>query len=138
MNHHPLIVFSGSSHPGLAAAICRHLEMEPGQSRIWRFPDGEKSIKLESDVRGRDCFIVQSTCHPVDENLVELLIFLDCLRRASAAALRRLFRISAMPVRTAKTKDVPITAKLAANLITTAGADRLFRWICTPINCRAF
>ncbi len=126
MNHHPLIVFSGSSHPGLAAAICRHLEMEPGQSRIWRFPDGEKSIKLESDVRGRDCFIVQSTCHPVDENLVELLIFLDCLRRASAARITAVVPYFGYARQDRKDEGrVPITAKLAANLITAAGADRL-------------
>jgi ribose-phosphate pyrophosphokinase len=126
MIHHPLIVFSGSSHPELTAAICRHLESEPGISRIWRFPDGEKILKLESDVRGRDCFIVQSTCYPVDENLVELLIFLDCLKRASAARVTAVVPYFGYARQDRKDEGrVPITAKLVANLITTAGADRL-------------
>jgi ribose-phosphate pyrophosphokinase len=126
MIHHPLIVFSGSSHPELAEAICRHLEMEPGTARIWRFPDGEKMLKLESDVRGRDCFIVQSTCNPVDENLVELLIFLDCLKRASAARVTAVVPYFGYARQDRKDEGrVPITAKLVANLITTAGADRL-------------
>lgn len=126
MIHHPLIVFSGSSHPDLAEAICRHLNLEPGLSRIWRFPDSEKILKLESDVRGKDCFIVQSTCNPVDENLVELLIFLDCLKRASAARVTAVVPYFGYARQDRKDEGrVPITAKLVANLITTAGADRL-------------
>ena len=77
-----LKIFSGTSNVALATAVCRYLEIPLGGVKIGRFPDGEKVIKLEDDVRGRDCFVVQSTCRPVDENLVELLIFLDCLRRA--------------------------------------------------------
>jgi ribose-phosphate pyrophosphokinase len=87
MLNHPIIVFSGGSNPGLAGAICRYLNQEVGKAEISRFPDGEKIIRLESDVRGRDVFLIQPTCAPVDENLVELLIFLDCIRRARAARI---------------------------------------------------
>jgi ribose-phosphate pyrophosphokinase len=126
MLNHPTIVFSGKSHPQLAEAICGYLDAQLGSARIWCFPDGEKIIKLESDVRGRDCFIVQSTCEPVDENLVELLIFLDCLRRASAARITAVVPYFGYARQDRKDEGrVPITAKLVANLITTAGADRL-------------
>jgi len=91
-----------------------------------RFPDGEKVIKLEDDVRGRDCFVLQSTCRPVDENLVELLIYLDCLRRASASRITAVIPYFGYARQDRKDEGrVPITAKLVANLITTAGADRV-------------
>lgn len=126
MINHPTIIFGGSSHPKLAEAICGYLKIPLGTARIWRFPDGEKIIKLESDVRGRDCYVIQSTCDPVDENLVELLIFLDCLRRASAARITAVVPYFGYARQDRKDEGrVPITAKLVANLITTAGADRL-------------
>jgi len=126
MINHPTIVFSGTSHPKLSEMICQYLKMQLGKARIWRFPDGEKIIKLESDVRGKDCFVVQSTCEPVDENLMELLIYLDCLRRASAARITAVVPYFGYARQDRKDEGrVPITAKLAANLITTAGANRL-------------
>lgn len=126
MINNPTIVFSGNSHPQLAEAICKYLKMKLGKARIGRFPDGEKIIKLESDVRGKDCYIVQSTCDPVDDNLVELLIFLDCLRRASAARITAVVPYFGYARQDRKDEGrVPITAKLVANLITTAGANRL-------------
>src|SRR4030042_5266586 len=79
-----LKIFSGSSNPSLASEVCKYLGLPLGGSKIDRFPDGEKVIRIEDDVRGRDWFVVQSTCKPVDEHLIELLIILDCLRRASA------------------------------------------------------
>src|SRR5438094_6563092 len=79
-----LKVFGGLSNPALVAEIAENLAIKPGKANVERFPDGEILIKLEDDVRGRDCFVVQSTCPPVNENLMELLIFMDCLRRASA------------------------------------------------------
>jgi ribose-phosphate pyrophosphokinase len=82
-----LKIFSGSSNPKLASDVCNYLGIPLGGAHIERFPDGEKSVRVEDDVRGRDCFVVQSTCDPVDEHLVELLIFLDCLRRASASRI---------------------------------------------------
>jgi len=126
MKDHPVAIFSGSGNPQLTEAICKYLGQEQGTARIWRFPDGEKCIRLESDVRGRDCFIVQPTCAPVDENLVELLIFLDGLRRASAARVTAVIPYFGYARQDRKDAGrVPITAKMVANLITAAGADRV-------------
>ena len=119
-------VFGGTSHPELTESICSYLGIQPGAVRIEAFPDGEKLIKLEEDVRGKDCFVIQSTCAPVDENLVELLIFLDCLRRASAAKITAVIPYFGYARQDRKDEGrVPITAKMVANLITTAGADRV-------------
>lgn len=119
-------VFSGNANPALANSICRYLGIPLGGGKIEKFPDGEKLIKLEDDVRGRDCFIVQSTCAPVDENLVELLIFIDCLRRASVRRVTAVIPYFGYARQDRKDEGrVPITAKLVANLITTAGADRV-------------
>jgi ribose-phosphate pyrophosphokinase len=121
-----LKIFSGSSNAALAGAVCKYLGIGLGGAKIDRFPDGEKVIKLEDDVRGRDCFVVQSTCEPVDEHLVELLIYLDCLRRASAERITAVIPYFGYARQDRKDEGrVPITAKLVANLITTAGADRV-------------
>jgi len=121
-----LKIFSGSSNPGLARAVCKYLDIPLGGVKIERFPDGEKYIKLEDDVRGRDCFVVQSTSNPVDEHLMELLIYLDCLRRASAKRITAVVPYFGYARQDRKDEGrVPITAKLVANLITTAGADRV-------------
>lgn len=119
-------IFPGSGSMALAGAMCKYLEIPMGGAKIERFPDGEKFIKLEDDVRGRDCFIVQSTCAPVDENLVELLIYLDCLRRASAKRITAVVPYFGYARQDRKDEGrVPITAKLVANLITAAGASRV-------------
>lgn len=119
-------IFSGSSNPQLTEKICRYLDVPVGEAKIERFPDGEKMIKCEDDVRGKDCFIVQSSCEPVDANLVELLIFLDCLKRASASRITAVIPYFGYARQDRKDEGrVPITAKLVANLITTAGADRV-------------
>ena len=121
-----LKIFSGSSNPALAAAVCKYLNIPLGGAQIDVFPDGEKVIRVEDDVRGRDCFVVQSTCRPVDEHLVELLIYLDCLRRASAKRVTAVIPYFGYARQDRKAEGrVPITAKLVANLITTAGADRV-------------
>lgn len=121
-----LRVFSGSSNPALTEAVCKYLGITLGSARIDRFPDGEKSIRVEDDVRGRDCFVVQSTCRPVDEHLVELLIFLDCLRRASASRVTAVIPYFGYARQDRKDEGrVPITAKLTANIITCAGANRV-------------
>jgi ribose-phosphate pyrophosphokinase len=121
-----LKIFSGSSNPGLASDVCKYLEIPVGGAKIERFPDGEKAIRVEDDVRGRDCFVVQSTCNPVDELLVELLIFLDCLRRASASRVTAVIPYFGYARQDRKDEGrVPITAKLVANMITTAGASRV-------------
>ena len=119
-------IFSGSSNAALAGAVCKYLGISLGSAKINRFPDGEKVIRVEDDVRGRDCFIVQSTCKPVDEHLIELLIYLDCLRRASASRITAVIPYFGYARQDRKDEGrVPITAKLVANLITTAGADRV-------------
>jgi ribose-phosphate pyrophosphokinase len=119
-------IFSGTSNPELTARICKYLEVPIGGAKIERFPDGEKIIKCEDDVRGRDCFIIQSGCEPVDANLVELLIFLDCLKRASADRVTAVIPYFGYARQDRKDEGrVPVTAKLVANLITTAGADRV-------------
>ncbi|MBN2595102.1 MAG: ribose-phosphate pyrophosphokinase [Sedimentisphaerales bacterium] len=121
-----LKIFSGSSNPALASDVCKYLEIPLGGAEIERFPDGEKTIRVEDDVRGRDCFVVQSTCDPVDEHLVELLIFLDCLRRASASRITAVIPYFGYARQDRKDEGrVPITAKLVANMITTAGANRV-------------
>ena len=121
-----LKIFSGSSNPALAGDVCKYLGIPLGGSKIDRFPDGEKVIRVEDDVRGRDCFVLQSTCEPVDEHLVELLIYLDCLRRASASRITAVIPYFGYARQDRKDEGrVPITAKLVANMITTAGADRV-------------
>lgn len=126
MNQHPTTIFSGSGNPQLAESISRYLGLDMGIAKIWRFPDGEKCIRVESDVRGHDCFVVQPTCDPVDENLVELLIYLDCLTRASAARVTAVVPYFGYARQDRKDAGrVPITAKLVANLIAAAGANRV-------------
>jgi ribose-phosphate pyrophosphokinase len=125
LNDH-IKVFSGCSNEPLAKAVCNYLEVPLGGARIDRFPDGEKIIRVEDDVRGRDCFVLQSTCRPVDENLVELLIYLDCLKRASASRVTAVIPYFGYARQDRKDEGrVPITAKLVANVITAAGADRI-------------
>ncbi|MBL7215239.1 MAG: ribose-phosphate pyrophosphokinase [Phycisphaerae bacterium] len=124
--NNPKIVLSGTSNQPLAESVCRYLNMKLGNAEISCFPDGEKLIRLESDVRGCDVFVIQSTCAPVDQNLVELLIFLDCLRRASATRVTAVVPYFGYARQDRKDAGrVPITAKLMANLITSAGANRV-------------
>ncbi|NIP23421.1 MAG: ribose-phosphate diphosphokinase [Phycisphaerae bacterium] len=121
-----LKLFSGSGNAELTRAVCKYLEIPLGGADIERFADGEKVIRIEDDVRGRDCFVLQSTCRPVDEHLVELLIYLDCLRRASAKRITAVVPYFGYARQDRKDEGrVPITAKLVANLITAAGADRV-------------
>ncbi len=121
-----LQVFGGTSNPPLVQEIAGTLGIRAGVAKVERFPDGETLIKLEDDVRGRDCFVVQSTCPPVNENLMELLIFIDSLRRASAQRITAVIPYFGYARQDRKAEGrTPITAKLVANLITQAGADRV-------------
>lgn len=121
-----LKVFGGSGNTPLAEAICGAIGISLGRAFSERFPDGETLIKLEDDVRGRDCFVVQSTCPPVNENLMELLIFIDCLRRASARRITAVIPYFGYARQDRKAEGrTPITAKLVANLISQAGAHRV-------------
>jgi ribose-phosphate pyrophosphokinase len=121
-----LKIFSGRSNPDLACEVCNYLGLPLGGSKIDIFPDGEKVIRIEDDVRGRDCFVIESTCNPVDINMMELLIYLDCLKRASAQRITAVIPYFGYARQDRKDEGrVPITAKLVANLITTAGASRV-------------
>ncbi len=121
-----LKVFAGRNSKDLAIGICRHLDLPLGAARTEAFPDGELIVKLDEDVRGRDCFVVLSTGSPVNDNLMELLVFIDCLRRASAKRITVVTPYFGYARQDRKDEGrVPITAKLVANLITKAGADRL-------------
>ena len=121
-----LKIFSGRSNPALGDAICNYLNTRPGRVHAETFPDGELFVKLNDDVRGRDVFVVQSTCRPVNDNLVELLVFMDCLRRASARRITAVLPYFGYARQDRKDEGrVPITAKLVSNLIREAGADRV-------------
>ena len=121
-----LKVFSGRANPALSQKIIDYLGIPLGDVNIFPFPDGELLVKVEEDIRGRDVFIVQPTCYPVGETLMELLIFIDCARRASAERITTVVPYFGYARQDRKDEGrVPITAKLVANLIATAGADRV-------------
>lgn len=121
-----LKIFAGRAGRALAEAMCRHLDLPVADGYTEAFPDGELIVKVDEDVRGRDCFVVQSTCNPVNDNLMELLIYIDCLRRASAKRITAVIPYFGYARQDRKDVGrVPITAKLVANLITAAGADRV-------------
>jgi len=121
-----LKVFSGRANPGLVAGICQHLGIEPGLATTGDFPDGEIMLKIDEDVRGRDIFIVQSTSPPVNDHLMELLVFIDCVRRSSARRVTAVVPYFGYARQDRKDESrVPISAKMVANLITSAGANRV-------------
>lgn len=121
-----LKIFCGRASRSLSERICRYLDLPLGQGHTDMFPDGEILVKIEEDVRGRDCFIVQSTYHPVNAHLMELLIYIDCLKRASANRITAVIPYYGYARQDRKDEGrTPITAKLVANLITAAGADRV-------------
>ena len=121
-----LKIFAGSTGRVLAQSMCDHLELPIGQAQTVVFPDGELVVKLDEDVRGRDCYIVQSCSDPVNQTIMELLVFIDCLRRASARRITAVIPYFGYARQDRKDEGrVPITAKLVANLITTAGAQRV-------------
>lgn len=119
-------IFTGNSHPELAQEIAKILGVEVGAGDVGTFSDGEISVNIGESVRGADVFIVQSTCSPVNNNLMELLIMIDAFKRASAGRITAVMPYYgyARQDRKAKSRD-PITAKLVADLLTTAGADRV-------------
>jgi ribose-phosphate pyrophosphokinase len=126
MGESDLLVFSGTAHPDLGEKICEYLGIAPGEAHVGRFPDGEINVKVTCDVRGADCFIVQPTCAPVNDNLMELLILIDCLKRASARRVTAVIPYFGYARQDRKDEGrVPITAKLVANLIERAGAHRV-------------
>jgi ribose-phosphate pyrophosphokinase len=121
-----LKVFAGSAHPQLAREIAEYLGISVGQSRLRRFPDTEVSFQIDENIRGTDVFIVQPTCSPVDQNLVELLIMIDAFRRSSAARITAVIPYYGYARQDRKDKPrVPISAKLVANLLSAAGTNRV-------------
>ncbi|HTD48018.1 MAG TPA: ribose-phosphate diphosphokinase, partial [bacterium] len=119
-------VFGGTSNPDLARGIAAYLELSLGAIDVFRFADGEIGVRIEESVRGEDVFIVQPTCPPASETLMELLVIIDAVRRASAARITAVIPYFGYARQDRKMKPrEPISAKLVANLLTTAGADRV-------------
>jgi ribose-phosphate pyrophosphokinase len=125
-NSNSVKIFAGRGQIQLAERIAHRLDLPLGQAATSAFPDGELIVKTTEDVRGRDCYVVLSTCQPVNDNLMELLIFIDCLKRASASRVTAVIPYFGYARQDRKDEGrTPITAKLVANLITTARADRV-------------
>ncbi|HET9211506.1 MAG TPA: ribose-phosphate pyrophosphokinase [Thermoanaerobaculia bacterium] len=121
-----LKIFGGRAHPALVAEICDYLHLEAGKVSAFNFSDGETFCQIEENVRGSDVFVVQPTCGPVNENLMELLIMLDSFKRSSASRVTAVLPYYGYARQDKKDRPrVPITAKLVADLISRAGADRV-------------
>ncbi len=118
-------LFSGNANVALAASVCSYLHIEPGKAELSTFSDGECRVEIGENVRGMDCFVMQSICSPPDKHLMELLIMIDALRRSSARRITAVIPYYGYARQDQKVKPrVPITAKLVADLISVAGADR--------------
>jgi ribose-phosphate pyrophosphokinase len=127
MAYDHLMVFAGSANPQLAAAVAKRLNIRLGSASVGRFSDGEVMIELMENVRGKDCFVLQSTCMPTNDNLMEVLIMIDALKRASAARVT-----AALPYfgyarqdRRPRSARVAISAKVVANMLEAVGVDRV-------------
>ena len=122
-----MLVFTGNANPQLAKDIANHLSMRLGKASVGQFSDGEAMVEIMENVRGRDVFVVQPTCAPTNDNIMEMLVMIDALRRASA------YRITAVipyfgyarQDRRPRSARVPITAKIVADMISNSGANRL-------------
>ncbi|MGB9494656.1 MAG: ribose-phosphate pyrophosphokinase [Azonexus sp.] len=127
MAYNSLMVFTGNANPKLAADVAEELSVDLGRAKVGRFSDGEVSVELQEHVRGRDIFVLQSTCDPCNDNLMELLVMVDALKRASAGRIT-----AAIPYfgyarqdRRSRSSRVPIAAKLVANMLAASGVDRV-------------
>jgi ribose-phosphate pyrophosphokinase len=120
------IIFSGNSNPALSKEVCSYLNVALGGEKVKRFSDGEIQIEIDENVRSKDIFVIQSTCSPVNENLVEMLLMLDALKRASAASITAVIPYYGYARQDKKVAPrVPISAKLVADMLTVAGASRV-------------
>lgn len=121
-----LQIFSGNANPALAHEICAYLGTKLGEATVGSFSDGEVRVKIEENVRGGDVFVVQSSCQPVNDSLMELLIIIDALKRSSANRITAVIPYFGYARQDRKDQPrVPISAKLVADLISTAGTDRV-------------
>ena len=122
-----LLVFAGNANPALAKAVCRELGVRPGKALVGKFSDGEVQVEIEENVRGQDVFVIQPTCAPSAENLVELLVLIDALKRASVNSVTAVVPYFgyARQDRRPRSARVPITAKVAAQMFSTVHADRV-------------
>jgi ribose-phosphate pyrophosphokinase len=126
MSQGEMVVFTGNANPGLAQKICAYLGKSLGKAKVARFSDGEIQVEIEENIRRKEVFIIQPTCHPVNENLMELLVMIDAFKRSSASRI-----IAVIPYYGYARQDrkvaprAPISAKLVANLITEAGAHKV-------------
>jgi len=121
-----LKVLSGTAHPGLAHAICENLGVALGSATVETFPDGETFVQINENIRGRDVYIVQPTCPPANQSIMELLIMVDAVRRASAKRITAVLPFFGYARQDRKDRPrVPITAKLVANLLVAAGVNRV-------------
>ncbi len=127
MNDAPIMVFSGNANPALAQGVVRKLNMRLGMASLGRFSDGEVAFEIKENVRAKDVYVIQPTCAPTNENLMELLVMIDAFRRASAARITAVIPYYgySRQDRRARSARVPITAKLVAKMIGNAGADRV-------------
>ncbi len=126
MSQPAIKIFTGNANPALAKEICEHLGEPLGSATVNCFPDGETSVQINENIRGCDVFVVQPTCVPANDRIMELLIMIDALRRASAARITAVIPFYGYARQDRKDKPrVPITAKLVANLLTAAGANRI-------------
>ncbi|MFA5362449.1 MAG: ribose-phosphate pyrophosphokinase [Candidatus Omnitrophota bacterium] len=121
-----LKIFTGNAHPELAKDICKYLKIDLSEAMVMRFSEGEIRVQINENVRGKDVFVVQPTCSPPNDNLMELLIMIDALRRASSARITAVIPYFGYARQDRKDQPrVPITAKLVANLLTVSGANRV-------------
>ncbi|AOV18008.1 ribose-phosphate pyrophosphokinase [Acidihalobacter aeolianus] len=122
-----MMVFSGNANPRLAEKVVQHLNIPLGKALVGRFSDGEIQVEILENVRGKDVFIIQPTCRPTNDNLMELLIMVDALRRASAWRITTVIPYMgyARQDRRVRSARVPISAKVVANMLTVAGANRI-------------
>jgi ribose-phosphate pyrophosphokinase len=126
VSHKELLIFSGRANITLSEEICKYLHISLGKSTIYDFSDGEIGVKITENVRGRDVFVVQPTCNPVNKNLMELLIMIDALKRSSAERITAVLPYYGYARQDRKVEPrVPITSKLVADLVTAAGTSRV-------------
>ena len=122
-----MMVFSGNANPSLAQKVASRLYMSLGKAKVGKFSDGETIVELNENVRGKDVFVLQSTCAPTNDNLMELIVMIDALRRASASRITAVVPYFgyARQDRRVRSARVPITAKVVADMMVTVGVDRV-------------